>query len=237
MMPRPSLLCPLSLLLALLSVSVVCSFVTTGPSSKQQFVIRNAKAKADVEPLQHDNNKHDPAYVRHPSDGSVIVDPNGKPLTVDRMLATKPLRSDLMTRPGPGRRELTYMAGESVISTLNQVFGYDGWNLQVIQTEPVLREQLDGKRWCVVYTAHVRITLTETGTFKEDYGTGDAIDNQLPAALQLALKASITDAIKRAARHFGDKLGNCLYQNKFDLNEAPKNLGQALEQFDKRMGI
>jgi DNA repair and recombination protein RAD52 len=28
-------------------------------------------------------------------------------------------------------------------------------------------------------------------------------------AIANALKASITDAMKRAARHFGDKLGNC----------------------------
>jgi recombination DNA repair RAD52 pathway protein len=28
-------------------------------------------------------------------------------------------------------------------------------------------------------------------------------------AVAHALKASITDAMKRAARHFGDKLGNC----------------------------
>ena len=28
-------------------------------------------------------------------------------------------------------------------------------------------------------------------------------------AIAHAMKASVTDAMKRAARHFGDKLGNC----------------------------
>ncbi len=50
-----------------------------------------------------------------------------------------------------------------------------------------------------------------SGAFKEDFGAGDAIDKSLPTAVSNALKSSITDAMKRAVRHFGDKLGNCEY--------------------------
>ena len=97
----------------------------------------------------------------------------------------------------------------------------------------------EGDRWQVAYTAHVRITLSETvtrsgsPTFREDYGTGDAVDRQLSSAIQMALKASVTDALKRTARHFGDKLGSCLYQSDFDSNKAPQTLEQALELYDR----
>jgi hypothetical protein len=33
-------------------------------------------------------------YVYNPSDGSVLIDHKGMPITVDRMLATKPLRGE-----------------------------------------------------------------------------------------------------------------------------------------------
>lgn len=179
-----------------------------------------------------DDDSPPPSYVRTPSDGSILLDHNGKHVTVDRILATKPLRSDLFTRPGPGRRELVYLAGESVISSLNQVFGHDGWNLQVLETQQVMREQA-GDRWNVAYNAHVRITLVGSGTYREDYGTGDSMDRNLATALQMALKGSITDAIKRTARHFGDKMGNCLYRSDFNINDAPATLNEALDLYDE----
>jgi hypothetical protein len=38
--------------------------------------------------------------------------------------------------------------------------------------------------------------------------------------------------MKRAARHFGEKTGNALYHSGFSVNNAPKNLKDAFEQFD-----
>ena len=203
---------------------------TRGPTSGPSALLLHVKANADAEEGQVAKTAE---FVRRTGDGSIMDDPHGRSLTVGRLLATTPLRKDLQTRPGPGRRELVYMSGETVIATLNQVFGYDGWDLQVLETKQEFREKLDASRWCVVYTAHVRITLTKTGTFKEDWGTAEATDRLLPTAIQMALKASITDAIKRAARHFGDKLGNCLYQSDFDINKAPRSLSEALDQYDK----
>lgn len=51
-------------------------------------------------------------------------------------------------------------------------------------------------------------------------------------AVAHALKGSITDALKRAARHFGEKLGNTLYQGDFSINKAPLTLQDALDQYD-----
>lgn len=60
-----------------------------------------------------------------------------------------------------------------------------------------------------MYTALVRVTHLKSGSYREDCGMGDAIDKNMGIAISHAQKASITDAMKRAARHFGEKLGNC----------------------------
>ena len=169
-------------------------------------------------------------WVRNP-DGSVLLDHNGMPLSVDRLLATKPLRQELSSRPGPGNKKLTYLSGEGVTRTLNEVFGFDGWNLEVKNTT---REQCvkdDKSRFHVAYTATVRLTHRRSGAYKEDCGAADATDRAMGTAIANALKASITDALKRAARHFGDKLGNSLYQGDFTINKAPNSLKQALDQY------
>jgi len=73
-------------------------------------------------------------YVRN-TDGSLLIDHRDRPITVDRMLATKPLRGELSSRPGPGNRKLTYLSGEGVTRTLNDIFGFDGWNLDIKTTQ------------------------------------------------------------------------------------------------------
>jgi DNA repair and recombination protein RAD52 len=149
-------------------------------------------------------------WVYNPTDGSVLLDHNGRPVSVDRLLATKPLRHELLTRPGPGNKRLTYISGEGISRTLNDIFGFDGWDLDItrVQREECLKDDKTGK-YTVVYTAQVRLTHKLSGTYKEDCGAGDAVDRSFATAVSHALKASITDAMKRAARHFGDKCGNC----------------------------
>lgn len=147
-------------------------------------------------------------YVYNPSDGSVLLDHNGRPISVDKLLATKPLRGELSTRPGPGNKKLTYISGDGISRTLNDIFGFDGWNLDITSVDRVETMQNQGK-YTVVYTARVRLTHKASGAYKEDCGAGDATDRSFAIAVGHALKQSITDAMKRAARHFGDKLGNC----------------------------
>ena len=94
--------------------------------------------------------------------------------------------------------------------TLNDVFGFDGWNLDIKDVSRVdaSKDPKTGKH-TIVYTARVRLTHKASGAYKEDCGAGDSTDRVYGTAIAHALKASITDAMKRAARHFGDKLGNC----------------------------
>jgi len=104
------------------------------------------------------------------------------------------------------------------------------------------QQQLSGQsqrppKWHVTYMAQVRITLTHhdpPGTiFREDVGFGDSLDRQLTTAIQHALKSSVTDAMKRAARLFGDRLGNSLYDGQSTTKNAPKTLSEGLAQYDK----
>ena len=178
-------------------------------------------------------------YVRDPNDYSVMLDHNKIPITVDRMLATKPLQGDCMTRPGPGGRELTYMSGDAVTRNLNMIFGYNQWSLHIIKSEKTVCIEVDNPRasgsklWHVSYSAHVRITHLPSGCYREDIGCGDVMDRSLVVADQNAVKASITDAMKRTARHFGDKLGNSLYDSEFNIRNAPKSLREALDLYDR----
>ena len=65
----------------------------------------------------------------------------------------------------------------------------------------------DKGRHHVAYIATVRVTHRKSGVFREDCGAGDAIDRSVATASGNALKGAVTDAMKRAARHFGEKLG------------------------------
>lgn len=152
-------------------------------------------------------------WVYNPSDGSVLLDHRGTPVSVDKILATKPLKGELQTRPGPGGRKLTYISGDGISRTLNDIFGYDGWNLDItkVQREECVKPDGQHGKYSVVYTAMVKVTHKASGAYKEDCGAGDSCDKCFATAVSHALKASITDAMKRAARHFGDKLGNCEY--------------------------
>jgi DNA repair and recombination protein RAD52 len=151
-------------------------------------------------------------WVYNPTDGTVLRDHHGQPVSVDRLLATKPLRHELSQRKGPANRMLTYISGEGISRTLNDIFGFDGWNLDIsrVNREECMKDEKSGK-FSVVYTAQVRLTHKASGTYKEDCGAGDSTDKNFGTAVSHALKASITDALKRAARHFGDKCGNCMF--------------------------
>lgn len=170
-------------------------------------------------------------WVRNPG-GSPLLDHKKQPIAVSKMLSTKPLRNELARRPGPGNKKITYMSGDSVTRTLNDIFGFDGWCMEIKNTNLEERNKNDKGHFYVVYTATVRLTHRRSGAFKEDCGSGDAKDKTLGTAVGNALKASVTDAVKRAARHFGDKLGNSLYQGNFSVTNAPVSLKDALDAYD-----
>ena len=202
--------------------------------AERALIAQTELAVSSTYPNARSNRAVPLTYVRNPAnENRVLLDQKGRPITVDRMLATKPFRQDLSTRPGPGGRRLTYITGDGVSRSLNEIFGYEGWSLDIKSVTQTGKEKDKRGRWNVAYLAHVRITLTASGAFKEDMGSGDSMDSNLQTAVSHAMKASITDALKRAARHFGDKLGNSLYGADFAINKAPTTLFQALDEYER----
>ena len=101
-------------------------------------------------------------YVLNP-DGTPLLDHHYRPVPLQKILQTRPLKADVSTRPGPGNMKLIYMSGEVVTRTLNELFGFGGWSMEVREKN---REQCDKDpkgRYHVHYTATVRIIHVATG--------------------------------------------------------------------------
>ena len=120
----------------------------------------------------------------------------------------------LSERTGPGGIKLKYIDAGSLINIANEVFSFNGWSHSIISQQIDFMDERDGK-YSVGISSVVRVTISD-GTFHEDIGYG-CIDNcrQKGMALEKAKKESVTDALKRALRHFGNVLGNCVYNKQY----------------------
>lgn len=171
-------------------------------------------------------------FTLHCTTGTPLLDHNNAPIPIAKMLATKPLRSEIHSRKGHGNSKVSYLSTDCVSRTLNDIFGFDGWTSEVLQVTRTLMQQNSKGQWLVIYDAKVRCTHKASGAFKEDIGVADSIHGQIQCAISNAIKAAVSDGLKRAARHFGDKLGNVLYNDKFKAANAPLTLKDALNQYD-----
>ena len=90
--------------------------------------------------------------------------------------------------------------------TMNAIFGHGGWSSQITMERNILNEKDERGRWNVGYLSTVKVTLLN-GVSHEDCGSGEGIDNNKLKAHEKAMKSAVTDAMKRAARHFGERLG------------------------------
>jgi len=120
----------------------------------------------------------------------------------------------------PGKGSASYVKGWWVIDQANQILGADGWSCETISTsiefgpEKVTKKKRDGEEyeaWLVVYKAHVRVTaggVTRDGTA---CGSGDGA--HLPDVMHNAVGEAETDALKRALKSLGRRLGLALYDS------------------------
>jgi len=175
----------------------------------------------------------------HNHNGSIMLDHHSRPLYKSQYLSCNPLKSDCKERVGFSGRKFTYVSGDGVIRTMNSVFGYGGWGSEITMERLVYCEQDAKKRWVIGYLATVRIKILENNTspgipmFHEDCGSGEAIDSNKIHAHDKALKCAVTDAMKRAARHFGERLGNALYIKGNSIRNAPIDNKTALDRLEK----
>lgn len=99
-----------------------------------------------------------------------------------------------------------YLNAHNVIRTLNEVFGFAGWNFTIEEIRS--RETDKGAN----YSAVGRLTIvTDSGKIvREDVGTGATLKPS-PDEFDKAEKAAVSDALKRCARTLGDQFGLSLY--------------------------
>src|SRR5262245_20879438 len=109
-------------------------------------------------------------------------------------------------------RELSYIEGWHAVAEANRIFGHDAWNRETVETRCVMRREVRGN-FHTVYVAKVRITVRagDEVVVREGNGTGEARGQSAGETHDIALKASETDATKRALATFGKPFGLALY--------------------------
>lgn len=120
----------------------------------------------------------------------------------------------LSERSGPGNTKLKYLEGWKLANLANEILGFNGWSHSIISQTVDYVDFQEGK-YSIGISTVVRVTLKD-GSYHEDCGYG-SIENcrQKAAAFEKAKKESVTDALKRTLKHFGNALGNCIYSKDY----------------------
>jgi len=128
-------------------------------------------------------------------------------------------RSRVKSREIDGR-ELHYVEGWFAISEANAIFGYDGWDREMVHFERVFERTRSEGTSCG-YMARVKISVRAGAglVMREGTGFGHALARWASDAHERAIKAAETDATKRALATFGSRFGLLLYdkEHKGDL--------------------
>jgi len=138
-----------------------------------------------------------------------------------------------------------YVEGWWAIAEANRIFGFDGWDRQLVNLTMVADPYQTGDKWRVAYRATVRITVTTPGgseVLRDGTGYGSGINKDLNDAHEGAVKEAETDAMKRALMTFGNPFGLALYdKEKANVDQTPPDLQPAaIDAFEadvkKRLG-
>ena len=126
------------------------------------------------------------------------------------------------TRDFDGRK-LTYIEGWYAIAQANEIFGYAGWDREMVHFERIM-ERSRGDTVTCGYIARVRIRVRAGSAeiVREGTGWGSASATAAATANERALKAAETDATKRALSTFGPSFGLSLYdKDRVAANQRP----------------
>jgi DNA repair and recombination protein RAD52 len=100
----------------------------------------------------------------------------------------------------------SYLEGWHVINELNRIFGFDGWSYTIDLRQDALDKS---NNWEAAYSCIC--TLTVGDVVRQAVGFGSGFGKKVGQAIEGATKEAETDAIKRAARTFGNPFGLALY--------------------------
>ncbi len=128
-----------------------------------------------------------------------------------RKLKSRLNQRHVRTREVEGRT-IAYLEGWHVIAEANRIFGFDGWDRELVDSSCVYTRQ-QGERFNAAYVARIRIKVRagEHWVTREGSGAGESSASTPGQAHELALKAAETDATKRAFMTFGNPFGLSLY--------------------------
>jgi len=109
-------------------------------------------------------------------------------------------------------RTLSYVEGWHVIAEANRIFGFEGWDREIVWCQCVWEDGRRDPRACA-YAARVRIRVRAGDAIisREGSGVGHGTGATLGEAHESALKEAETDAMKRALTTFGNLFGLALY--------------------------
>ena len=117
-------------------------------------------------------------------------------------------------RKGRGGKTFSYIEGHTAIDEANRVFGFGGWGFDLVENVTLRRiETVDTQTGEVkvvnTYTAPVRVNVPGAPP-RTDIGF-HAVTDETADGHETAIKAAVTDGLKRALRSFGHRFGNGLY--------------------------
>lgn len=114
-----------------------------------------------------------------------------------------------------GNINLSYLEGFDLMETANKIFGHGNWSYTITSLDQVSQETNSNQNVVICYKAVVKLTVNSLDhtkhISKEDVGFGTGIAKTLADAHEGGAKESVTDAVKRALRSFGNQFGNSLY--------------------------
>ncbi len=128
---------------------------------------------------------------------------------------TQPLDPALVCqRRGRAGMVYHYLEGHAVIDQANRIFGFGGWGYGLVGDVNLRRmESVDPRTGEVKssfgYSAPVRVTVAGAQP-RTDIGFHPVVDDSQDGH-DTAMKAAVTDGMKRALRSFGIQFGNGLY--------------------------
>ena len=128
-------------------------------------------------------------------------------------------------RKGRGGKSFDYLEGHAVIDQANLIFGYGGWGYELAGDVTLRRiETVDAQtgevKVSLGYSAPVRVTVAGALP-RTDIGVHPVTEENFDGH-DTAMKAAVTDGMKRAFRSFGVQFGNGFYGDQPQVGNAPQ---------------
>ena len=138
----------------------------------------------------------------------------------------QPLDPELVSqRKGRGGKSFDYLEGHAVIDQANLIFGYGGWGYELAGDVTLRRIETVNPQTGEVkveqgYSAPVRVSVAGALP-RTDLGVHPVTEDNFDGH-DTAMKAAVTDGMKRAFRSFGVQFGNGFYGDQPQVGNQPQ---------------